>query len=159
MGLNDKRKIELENKYKNMETVDLICIVSTDKKGYEPEAVAIAEAELKRRNVFEEEIAEVSDSQKKEEKAKQERIATTTFSKRTKFFFTVFPGFGIWYSVFTPKEYVQRRKDVNRCSLMALGFYLAITLICLLLGMLHIRGVAVVVSVVMLMAFIFYKLS
>ena len=51
--LDKKIRIELENKYSNMEIDELLRIASATENEYEPEAIGIATAELKKRNVSE----------------------------------------------------------------------------------------------------------
>lgn len=164
MVLDEKKKRELENKYKNMETDDLIRIACANEDEYEPEAITIAKAELKMRNVDNNRVAEVSNSQKKADKAEKERIRTAHLSKRQKFFFTIFPGIAYWYIIFhnlSSKEYIQKRKDANKCFYVGLGFILTFALICWLLIILNTGGLGFLVGVLVLalMIFFIYKLS
>lgn len=166
MALDEKMKRELENKYKDMDTDDLMRIACANEDEYEPEAIVIAKVELKMRNVDDDKIAEVSDSKKKEDKAKEERVITTHLSKRQKFFFTILPGIAYWYITFDsfspkPEKYIQKIKDAKKCFYVGLGFILIFVLICWLLVILKTGGLGVLVgiSVYVLMTFFIYRFS
>ncbi len=64
--LDKKIREELENKYKTLETDELILIASANEDEYEAETIALAKAELKRRGVPENGAAQISISQNPE---------------------------------------------------------------------------------------------
>ena len=50
-------------------------------------------------------------------------------SLKTKVAFIIFPGASIWFNIFSPKDWKQRRRDANKCLLMGLTFWFFVVLL------------------------------
>jgi hypothetical protein len=59
---------------------------------------------------------------------KQKTISKPLTPKQRKMF-TIFPGLAMWYSVFAPQEWEQRKKEALKCQLIGSRNYLLVGLI------------------------------
>lgn len=133
----EKEQEQLRQRYEAMEDETLIAIVSIDNADFNPEAVSLAKAELQKRNIpiqqQTEKASEISSKRRKE----REEIENKPLTKKQKILFIALPGWGIWYGIFTPKEWKRRQKDATKAVWIgialqlgfALGFVLLIRLL------------------------------
>ncbi len=130
--------IELQERYKSMETEELISIAFSSEEEYTKEAIQVAKAELKHRNVSLEENTTISIAKEIKQKREKEGvdIKTRSLTKTQKIWFTILPKIAFFYMIFVltfQKEKEQRIKDATKCFYWGLALWLTIALIIWLL--------------------------
>jgi hypothetical protein len=127
--MDEKEKEQLRQRYKAMNDEAIIAIVSVDNADYDPDALALAKAELQKRNIPTQKQAEKASEISNERQKEREEIENKPLTKRQKILFTALPAWGIWYGAFIPKEYKRRRKDTNKAVWIGVALYWAIVLL------------------------------
>lgn len=126
-----------ENRFESVmrtkDDVELVKITTTERKDYQPKAVAAAEEELKKRGVsadmyknFTEQVEKLTEIQNKAEERKRE-LPLSTWIKVVAFVFPAFLFFiiGLGLSLF---GYQKRGKDLCKWTLLGCLFYLIVFL-------------------------------
>ena len=125
---------ELRRKYKSMENEALIAIALVDSTDYEPEAVELAKVELANRNISIIEQKKKAGGIKRQRNQEQEEIKNKPLSKRKKIFFTILPAWSIWYLIFVPTEWIQRRKDATKAQWVGFALWIGLVFIIILIA-------------------------
>ncbi len=131
-------KKELQERYKEIETEELISIALATKEEFTEEAIQAAILELKERGVSLTDASTIAIAKGIKERKEQEEteIETTPLTKIQKIWFTLLPGISYWYIIFNKlgfKERVQRVKDANRCMYFGFALWLSVGLMIWLL--------------------------
>ncbi len=127
----DLRK-EIEKQYSGMSDDDLISIAFANDEEFTPESRQLAVAELNKRNVSIEAPKTIETAKEIKAQAEKEKAAipTTPLTNKQKILFSIFPAWALWYQMLCPKEWVQRRKDANKCFWAGIFLILGIGGIC-----------------------------
>jgi len=116
--MNDKNKLELQEKYKEMDNDKLITITTVDKNDYTPEAVELARIELTSRNVDIKQQTEKANAITQEREREQKWTEEKPLTRRQKIAFTLIPVIGFYYSIFSPKEWKKRKKEATKLYIL-----------------------------------------
>lgn len=114
---------KLTQHFQDMQTDDLLRVLHIDTEEYLPEGKEFAVRELQKRGIDGyapsaiEEAARLKLRIAKNLKRILDEKASKLLSRNEKIFYTLLPGWGVWVNVLTPQEFVQRKKDLDRCVL------------------------------------------
>ena len=129
--MNEKEKTELRQKYEIMEDDALIAIAFVDNADYNPEAIELAKAEIEKRNIPTQQQTEKTSEISKERQDEKDEIKNKPLTKKQKILFTIFPAWAIWYLIFAPQEWIQRRKDAIKAEWIGFALWAGLGLLVL----------------------------
>lgn len=130
--MNTKEKQELLGRYIQMPKEELSEMLTINENEYENSVYQLLLEAAKSRD-FGTEKREIIDKASSLQQKAKEKIASESLTYNQRSLFTLFPGMGIWYHLFLPKEYRQKHRELDLCQLKGLRNYLFLLLVVIVL--------------------------